>query len=130
MAKYKISGDGVQDTETGSFIPNDPKNRHWIEYQQWLLGDGTSVNIVDPEFSPADMTANAWIELRSERNNLLNKTDFFMTYDFYNNILTSQEQTDIEAYRQALRDLPSNTSDPTGEISWPEKPQILIDYGI
>jgi len=130
MAKYKLWGTGVQDTETGARIPNDPDNRHWQEYQEWLLGDGTSVNVVDPEFTPADTTANAWIELRDERNNLLKETDFFMTYDFYTNNLTSQEQTDIEEYRQALRDLPVNTSDPTGDISWPEKPQILIDYGL
>jgi hypothetical protein len=56
MAKYKLISDGkineikledgtvkkefnitgIQDTETGMFIPLDPSNRHYQEYQKWL----------------------------------------------------------------------------------------------
>ena len=56
MAKYKLISDGkineikledgtvkkefnitgIQDTETGMFIPLDPNNRHYQEYQKWL----------------------------------------------------------------------------------------------
>lgn len=37
MAKYKLLQNGVLDKENNMFIPNDPANRHWQEYQQWLL---------------------------------------------------------------------------------------------
>ena len=63
MAKYKISGDGVQDTETGAFIPNAPGNRHWQEYLTWAQ-DSTA----DAEFTQQELDDQAWADLRSERN--------------------------------------------------------------
>lgn len=35
MAKYKLTDNGVQDTETGAFIPENIKNRHWQKYLKW-----------------------------------------------------------------------------------------------
>jgi len=125
MAKYKISGEGVVDTERGAHIPNDDANRDWQEYQVWV-GEG---NTADPEFTAQEIEDNEWAALRSERDILLSRTDFFMTVDFYDNVLTTPEQTDISTYRQELRDLPGNTVDPASP-TWPTKPQILIDYGI
>ena len=125
MAKYKISGSGVIDTENNSHIPNDSRNYHWREYQDWVeLG-----NTPDPEFTEQQILDNVWNDLRSERNSRLTATDFMMTYDFYTNILTSQQQTDVTTYRQTLRDLPENTIDPS-DPTWPVKPQIILDYGI
>jgi hypothetical protein len=43
--------------------------------------------------------------------------------------MTSQEQTDVKAYREDLRDLPDDTSDPHN-VTWPTKPQIVIDNGV
>lgn len=126
MAKYKISGDGILDTERGAKIPNDNNNRDWREYLAWAA-DGT--NVADPEFTQQELDDNAWVALRAERDRLLNSTDFMMTQDFYTNKMTGQEQTDVSTYREELRDLPENTSDPT-DVTWPTKPQILIDYGI
>lgn len=121
-SKYKYTGDGgVLDVERGAFIPNDPANRDWQEY---LLYDGTT----DPQYTPQEIEDNAWAELRSQRNMLLQQTDFMMVTDFYAS-MTAQEQTDVTTYRQALRDLPDNTSDPT-DVTWPSKPQIVIDQGI
>ena len=122
MARYKYSGSGVYDNDNGWFIPNDPGNRHWQEY---LAYDGTT----DPEFTPQEIEDNAWAELRGERDRLLNATDFMMTQDFYTDKMTVQEQTDVKTYREALRDLPDNTPDPTS-VTWPTKPQIVIDNGI
>jgi hypothetical protein len=121
-AKYKYSGDGVIDTERGCFIPNDERNRDWNEY---LLYDGTT----DPEFTQVELDNKAWDELRSERDGLLAATDFMMTQDYYNDILSAQEQTDVKTYRSDLRDLPGETSDPHN-VTWPTKPQIVIDNGI
>lgn len=36
MKKYKLTKYGVKNTATGSHIPNDPRNRHWCEYKEWL----------------------------------------------------------------------------------------------
>ena len=65
MAKYKISGDGVKDTETGGCIPNADGNRHWKQYQLWLEGKdalgfdmGTGPNTPDPEFTQAEIDLN------------------------------------------------------------------------
>jgi len=38
MKKYKLTEDGVQNTETTAFIPNDERNNDWMEYQNWLKG--------------------------------------------------------------------------------------------
>lgn len=125
MAKYKISGTGVIDTTRGAHIPDDTANRDWQEYLVWV-DEG---NTADPEYTPQEITDNAWALLRGERDMLLSRTDFFMSVDFYNDILSVQEQTDVAAYRQDLRDLPGDTVDPENP-TWPTKPQILIDYGI
>ena len=52
--------------------------------------------------------------LRETRNSLLSETDWWATSD---RTMTA-EQT---AYRQALRDLPANTTDPANPV-WPTKP--------
>ena len=55
-----------------------------------------------------------WNELRSKRNQLLAETDYLALYD----VTMSDE---MKTYRQALRDLPANTSDPANP-TWPTKP--------
>ena len=52
--------------------------------------------------------------LREERNRRLAETDYLALSD-----ATLSE--DMRSYRQALRDLPSNTSDPANP-TWPVKP--------
>jgi hypothetical protein len=122
VSKYKYSGDGIKDNETGAQIPMDEGNRH---YQEWLAWDGTT----DPEFTQEELDDQAWTDLRSERDRLLTATDFMMSQDYYTNEMSAQEQTDVTTYRSALRDLPANTSDPY-DVTWPTKPQIVIDNGI
>lgn len=121
MAKYKLTENGVKDTETNMFIPNSGGNRHWQEYLAWAAEGNTA----DDEFTSEEITSIAWDSLRNERNILLKTTDFMMTVDFYNN-MTVQEQSDVTSYRTALRDLPANVSDPTN-FTWPTQPQIVID---
>ncbi len=59
-------------------------------------------------------TQNDWVNLRNRRNLRLRNTDIWALSD--RTMSTAQKQ-----YRQALRDLPANTSDPTN-ITWPTKP--------
>jgi len=53
--------------------------------------------------------------LRHQRNQLLAETDYLALADV---TLTDE----MRIYRQALRDLPANTTDPANPV-WPEKPQ-------
>ena len=58
--------------------------------------------------------AQPMAELRKERNLRLAETDYLALSD-------ATLSTDMRTYRQALRDLPANTSDPTNP-TWPIKP--------
>jgi hypothetical protein len=60
-------------------------------------------------------TEYVWERLRSRRDGLLRATDFRMVTD------APWDQAPWTAYRQALRDLPEQTSDPR-EAVWPEPP--------
>lgn len=63
----------------------------------------------------AGATDRAWAELRAERDRLLTETDWWAVSD---RAMTSEQS----AYRQALRDLPANTTDPANPV-WPTKPE-------
>ena len=79
--------------------------------------DGNSVEIdqtlVDAARSELNVE-NAWNDLRTKRNQLLAETDHLALSDH----VLSAEMT---AYRQALRDLPANTTNPANPV-WPVKP--------
>tara|TARA_R100001460_G_scaffold45441_4_gene82622 strand:- start:249 stop:563 length:315 start_codon:yes stop_codon:yes gene_type:complete len=59
-------------------------------------------------------TENAWSDLRIKRTQLLIDTDYLALSDATLN-------ADMRTYRQELRDLPANTSDPANP-TWPVKP--------
>lgn len=56
-----------------------------------------------------------WKELRQERNRLIAETDYLALSD-------STLSAEMATYRQALRDLPANTTDPANPV-WPTKPE-------
>ena len=56
----------------------------------------------------------ALVSLRTTRNGLLAETDYLALSDM-------TMSSDMALYRQALRDLPANTSDPANPV-WPTKP--------
>lgn len=58
--------------------------------------------------------AQPLVELREERNRRLAETDYLALSDV-------TLSTEMAEYRQALRDLPDNTSDPANP-TWPVKP--------
>lgn len=62
-------------------------------------------------------TEKAWSDLRTKRNQLLAETDWEIVKhkEIGTNIPTA-----LKTYRQELRDLPANTSDPANP-SWPVK---------
>ncbi len=87
-----------------------------------------NVNGVDVQFTAAEEeardaeeqawadgeTGRAWEALRDERDRLIAETDWWAGTD----LTMTDEQT---TYRQALRDLPDNTTDPENPV-WPTKP--------
>jgi hypothetical protein len=52
MAEYQLTAtdQAVIRTADGAFIPNDPANRDWLEYQDWLAAGG----VPDPYVPPPD----------------------------------------------------------------------------
>lgn len=79
--------------------------------------DGNSVEIDQDLVNAARSelnVQNAWKNLRTKRNQLLTETDYLALADH-------TLSADMTAYRQALRDLPSNTTDPANPV-WPTKP--------
>ena len=86
-----------------------------------VLADGS---IVEQEFTSEELAEFAewdkdsvnrqWFDLRFKRNRLLTETDWMANSD----VTMSDEW---KTYRQALRDLPANTSDPANP-TWPTKP--------
>jgi hypothetical protein len=58
-----------------------------------------------------------WEQVRLQRNNLLKDSDIFVVIDKWE-VLSIIEKEKIRVYRQALRDLPQNFSNPE-EIIWP-----------
>jgi len=77
--------------------------------------------LVDRTMSTAELNQakdRAYLELRKTRDHLLSQTDFYANSD-----VTMPDN--IKTYRQALRDLPSNTADPFN-VTWPTNPIGIV----
>ena len=75
----------------------------------------TAEEIAEREAYERDVLPGILLDnLRRERNRLLTETDYLALSD---QTLTAE----MAAYRQALRDLPANTTDPANPV-WPVKP--------
>jgi hypothetical protein len=61
-----------------------------------------------------------WNTARVQRNSLLQQSDLLVLPDLWASY-TTEKQTAISTYRQALRDLPENQTDPDN-IVWPTLP--------
>lgn len=111
MAKYKLTENGVYDTETGANIPEDDRNRDWMEYQEWLAEPNTP--------DPADVVSGTWdTEGRGVRDSKLTSCDWTQLPD---SPLTEPKRTEWATYRQELRDLPATYPD-YSTVVWPTEP--------
>lgn len=103
------------DYAIGKYVPTDavlvppkPNGPYSWNGTQWVFNGYTAVDALN--------------RLRFERNQLLQQTDWWVLPDR----TATQAQLD---YRQALRDLPQNSSPELGEngqlinVQWPEKPE-------
>lgn len=66
-------------------------------------------------------TPLAWDSLRQDRNRLLADSDAYVLPDRWA-VYTVEQQSAWATYRQALRDLPQNTTDPFNSV-WPAQPE-------
>ena len=79
--------------------------------------DGEIVLSVDP-IKLETIQRPQWAHLRHFRDELMKNCDWTMTTD---SALSAESKAKWQAYRQALRDLPSVTTDP-GNPPWPTRP--------
>ena len=80
--------------------------------------DGEEVTLIADDAKVQARTAQAWTALRTERNALLAACDWVALADAH----LSQDKKDAWfTYRQSLRDLPENATDPT-QVTWPVSP--------
>ena len=76
----------------------------------------TAEEIAEREAYARDVLPGLQLEqLRAKRNQLLAETDYLGLPDL------GGFSAEMTAYRQALRDLPANTTDPANPV-WPTKP--------
>ena len=95
----------------------------WVDDNNESAGMGLIYDRETKTYKPTDEQVEfirnmALSNLRSERDHLLNETDKYMVSDFPS---TEEKKQKFLTYRQTLRDLPTNTPDPTN-ISWPTPP--------
>lgn len=103
MAKYKLTQNGVQNRDTGAFIPNSPGNRHWIEYQEWL----SEGNTPDPEFTNEQLKGNKKNNINSEREvRLENGIVDYMGNNFSTDSRTRANLSGVVAYLSTGNPLP------------------------
>ena len=94
----------------GTKFNGEPSPNVEVEWGIGDLYDGTNFS----EAPDTRSTDQKWADLREYRNKELEKSDWMATGD--------RTQSDAEkTYRQALRDLPSNTSDPAN-FTLPNRP--------
>jgi hypothetical protein len=86
-----------------------------MKHTEWNVETGeVTVRDMTPE-EIADRQNGEWAALRFKRNELLIESDWTVLTD------TPTTTAAWKAYRQALRDLPANTTDPLNVV-WPTPP--------
>ena len=82
----------------------------------FVIWDGTQ--IVEDPVQKQKYLDDAWMFVRIERNNRLQKCDWTHCTDAQ---LSDEKRAEWVTYRQALRDLPTTVTDPTN-VTWPTPP--------
>ena len=115
---YSYNGSVITDTSKGiRFTDGVMSARNWE--QAWTDKEKTDRGITWTEtttYVGGSASAEKLAELRQQRNNLLEETDYLALSD---NTLSS----DMKTYRQSLRDITKTYSSLDAEgFSWPTKP--------
>lgn len=98
----------ITDVEVPKDIEKNPQN--------WTFEDGVFREFTDEEKTERDFPDEVyWNKLRNERVKLLAASDWTQVPD------APVDQQAWATYRQTLRDLPANTTDPRNPV-WPTRP--------
>ena len=73
MADYQLTATdaAVIRTADGAWIPNDPDNRHWVEYQDWLAEGG----VADPYVPPPEAVTPPGVEVLYDHENRIRELE-------------------------------------------------------
>jgi hypothetical protein len=113
MIVYQLTqSSGVIRLSDNAFIPDDPNNTGWQDYQAWLAAGNT------PNPVPSSVLA---AEVRTQRDALLIASDNHALADRWASMTTQQQQAWAQ-YRQELRDVPEQPGFPQ-TVVWPTPPQ-------
>lgn len=136
MQDYTFYQQSTGEINKTSFLSGDEEaNLNKVEGQSWVQGkfkakeyyikDGAAVALpTEPDYPCYfDYTAEAWVwddaqswaDLRAKRDRLLAASDWTQVPD------APVDQQAWATYRQSLRDLPANTTDPRNPV-WPTRP--------
>ena len=109
---------------TSGGIPNDvndhciripvPENVDYTAAQAIKADDGAITIVPNQEI----VTARQWAAVRDQRNQMLAKCDWTQLADSH---LSAEKKEAWADYRQALRDLPEEITDPA-QVEWPQDP--------
>jgi hypothetical protein len=98
--------------------PEFAQEQGWVFSETAQIGDlWDGATFTSPPVTDAEIEAQ-WTIIRAERNNLLAKTDWWVTKAAETSATISAEQ---QTYRQALRDITSQAN--PLNIIWPTKPE-------
>lgn len=103
---------------------NDLRNEFLTDgskYRQELV-EGYWVTERLPDPTPEEIRKQKEQEVRSKRDYLISQTDFLVSGDYP---ISDADLAKIKAYRQALRDVPSQEGFPDNVV-WPEEPEYKV----
>jgi hypothetical protein len=110
--RYLIIEDGVV---TNAAVADEPLGDNWVQSDTGEIGDvWDGQAFVKPPVKQEEIDAE-WKALRSRRDGLLAASDWTQLAD------APVDAAEWATYRQALRDLPTNTTDPF-VVNWPVEP--------
>jgi hypothetical protein len=110
--RYVIIENGVV---VNAVVADEAIGGNWVRSDIGNIGDlYDGENFTAPP-TPPEAVDDAWVKLRSRRDGLLSLCDWTQVAD------APVDDLVWAVYRQALRDLPANTTDPMNPV-WPEMP--------
>lgn len=115
----------LEDGSRNPTIPEDAIAINQTEYDKFFKADGPMrFNLITGRFNKVSLSPpsdeHLWFILRNERDRRLAESDEYVLADRWAS-MNIDTQSAWALYRQALRDLPNVTEDPTNP-NWPEKP--------
>jgi hypothetical protein len=110
--RYLIIEDGIV---TNAAVADEPLGDNWVQSDTGNIGDLYDGETFTAPPTPQEEIDAEWKALRSRRAVLLSNCDWTQLAD------APVDAEEWATYRQELRDLPANTTDPFNP-AWPDTP--------